>query len=154
MTSTPLYFRQLLSGRDFAVGDPLASQMVNFVYLVGDRETGEARQIQVLAQSGITPDEIAQMMQESAAYLAQRRQEEQDERSRQGIEVALAEFDRILPEAEARLERTTIAPAALTQARMTAERVRQVAREGNPSALEAEVSELRVITDTLRRTLG
>jgi len=37
-----LYFRQLLSGRDFAVDDPLAGQMVNFVYLVGDRETGEA----------------------------------------------------------------------------------------------------------------
>lgn len=37
-----LYFRQLLSGRDFAVGDPFATQMVNFVYLVGDRETGEA----------------------------------------------------------------------------------------------------------------
>jgi glyoxylase-like metal-dependent hydrolase (beta-lactamase superfamily II) len=37
-----LYFRQLLSGRDFAVGDPLASQMVNFVYLIGDRATGDA----------------------------------------------------------------------------------------------------------------
>jgi glyoxylase-like metal-dependent hydrolase (beta-lactamase superfamily II) len=37
-----LYFRQLLSGRDFAADDPLATQMVNFVYLVGDRETGEA----------------------------------------------------------------------------------------------------------------
>jgi glyoxylase-like metal-dependent hydrolase (beta-lactamase superfamily II) len=37
-----LYFRQLLSGRDFAHGDPLARQMVNFVYAVGDRETGEA----------------------------------------------------------------------------------------------------------------
>jgi glyoxylase-like metal-dependent hydrolase (beta-lactamase superfamily II) len=37
-----LYFRQLLSGRDFAVGDPLARQMVNFCYLIGDRERGEA----------------------------------------------------------------------------------------------------------------
>lgn len=37
-----LYFRQLLSGRDFATDDPLAAQMVNFVYLVGDRATGEA----------------------------------------------------------------------------------------------------------------
>lgn len=36
-----LYFRQLLSGRDFAVGDELATQMVNFVYLIGDRQTGE-----------------------------------------------------------------------------------------------------------------
>jgi len=37
-----LYFRQLLSGRDFAVGDSTATQMVNFVYLIGDRTTGEA----------------------------------------------------------------------------------------------------------------
>jgi glyoxylase-like metal-dependent hydrolase (beta-lactamase superfamily II) len=37
-----LYFRQLLAGRDFAVDDQIARQMVNFVYLVGDRETGEA----------------------------------------------------------------------------------------------------------------
>jgi hydroxyacylglutathione hydrolase len=36
-----LYFRQLLSGRDFAVGDPMATQMVNFVYAIGDRGTGE-----------------------------------------------------------------------------------------------------------------
>jgi glyoxylase-like metal-dependent hydrolase (beta-lactamase superfamily II) len=37
-----LYFRQLLCGRDLAQTDPLARQMVNFVYLIGDRETGEA----------------------------------------------------------------------------------------------------------------
>ncbi len=37
-----LYFRQLLAGRDIARTDPVARQMVNFVYLVGDRETGEA----------------------------------------------------------------------------------------------------------------
>src|SRR3954466_10513597 len=36
-----LYFRQLLSGRDFAVNDPIAQQMVNFVYAIGDRVTGE-----------------------------------------------------------------------------------------------------------------
>ncbi|MBM4062363.1 MAG: MBL fold metallo-hydrolase [Planctomycetes bacterium] len=37
-----LYFRQLLAGRDFAAGDPIAAQMVNFTYLVGDRVTKEA----------------------------------------------------------------------------------------------------------------
>src|SRR5690606_24794742 len=36
-----LYFRQLLAGRDIAATDPLARQMVNFVYLIGDRESGE-----------------------------------------------------------------------------------------------------------------
>lgn len=35
------YFRQLLSGQDFAVGNPLAMNMVNFAYLIGDRTTGE-----------------------------------------------------------------------------------------------------------------
>ena len=35
------YFRQLLAGRDFATTDPVAGQMVNFVYLIGDRASRE-----------------------------------------------------------------------------------------------------------------
>ncbi len=41
MSEPELYFRQLLSGRDFAVQDPIARQMVNFAYAIGDRSTGE-----------------------------------------------------------------------------------------------------------------
>jgi hydroxyacylglutathione hydrolase len=33
---SPLYFKQLLAGRDFATRDPAAAQMANFVYLIGD----------------------------------------------------------------------------------------------------------------------
>lgn len=36
------YFRQLLSGQDFARENQIAHQMVNFTYLIGDRATGEA----------------------------------------------------------------------------------------------------------------
>jgi len=42
MAEDRFYFRQLLSGRDIATSDPLARQMVNFTYLIGDRTTGEA----------------------------------------------------------------------------------------------------------------
>ncbi|HYI62243.1 MAG TPA: MBL fold metallo-hydrolase [Acidimicrobiales bacterium] len=42
MADDRLYFRQLLAGMDVAEDDHIAQQMVNFVYLVGDRETGEA----------------------------------------------------------------------------------------------------------------
>lgn len=44
MTDRPdrFYFRQLLAGRDIASGDPFAVQMRNFIYLIGDRESGEA----------------------------------------------------------------------------------------------------------------
>ena len=36
-----LYFRQLLAGRDFAKQDRAAAQMMNFAYLIGDRDKGE-----------------------------------------------------------------------------------------------------------------
>jgi len=39
--SDRLYFRQLLAGRDFATSNPVAAQMVNFCYLIGDRESRE-----------------------------------------------------------------------------------------------------------------
>lgn len=38
---TQLYFKQLLAGRDFALENPFASQMENFVYLIGDKKSGE-----------------------------------------------------------------------------------------------------------------
>jgi glyoxylase-like metal-dependent hydrolase (beta-lactamase superfamily II) len=41
LDSDRLYFRQLLSGRDFAKGDGFAMQMRNFAYLIGDRQTGD-----------------------------------------------------------------------------------------------------------------
>jgi glyoxylase-like metal-dependent hydrolase (beta-lactamase superfamily II) len=41
-TGDRLYFRQLLAGRDYARNDPIARQMVNFVYLFGDRATCDA----------------------------------------------------------------------------------------------------------------
>ena len=46
-----VYFRQLLAGRDFARDDQIARQMVNFVYLIGDRETGRTGRAYGLTQS-------------------------------------------------------------------------------------------------------
>lgn len=58
-TTPDFYFRQLLSGRDFAVGNPLAAQMVNFVYLLGDRSTGEC----VVVDPAYAVDELAAMVE-------------------------------------------------------------------------------------------
>ncbi|MCO4744108.1 MAG: MBL fold metallo-hydrolase [Proteobacteria bacterium] len=41
MTDDRLIIRQLRAGRDFAHNDPIAGQMANFVYVIGDREKGE-----------------------------------------------------------------------------------------------------------------
>lgn len=54
-----MYFRQLLSGTDFAVDDPFAAQMVNFCYAIGDRASGEA----VLVDPAYRPDEIVDLVE-------------------------------------------------------------------------------------------
>ncbi len=55
-----LYFRQLLSGRDFAATDPVARQMVNFVYALGDTETGEA----LLVDPAYAVDDLLAVLEE------------------------------------------------------------------------------------------
>lgn len=58
-SSDRLYFRQLLAGRDFAKNDPIAQQMVNFVYAIGDRQTGEA----VLVDPAYAPGELVDVLE-------------------------------------------------------------------------------------------
>ena len=53
-----LYFRQLLSGRDYAVGDAVALSMRNFTYALGDRRSGEA----VLVDPAYRPGELLDVL--------------------------------------------------------------------------------------------
>jgi glyoxylase-like metal-dependent hydrolase (beta-lactamase superfamily II) len=52
------YFRQLLSGRDYAVGDEMATSMRNFTYVIGDRESGDA----VLVDPAYRPSELVELV--------------------------------------------------------------------------------------------
>lgn len=61
-----LYFRQLLSGRDFAEGNPIARHMVNFSYLLGDRESGEA----LVVDPAYAPDELVGQLTADGLRLA------------------------------------------------------------------------------------
>jgi len=59
------YFRQLLSGRDFAADDQIAQQMVNFVYAIGDRATGEC----VLIDPAYAVDELVDIVEQDGMRL-------------------------------------------------------------------------------------
>ncbi|WP_349257858.1 MBL fold metallo-hydrolase [Iamia sp.] len=59
MADDRFYFRQLLAGMDVATDDVVAQQMVNFVYLLGDRETGEAMAIDPAYDIGGVLDVLA-----------------------------------------------------------------------------------------------
>mgnify|MGYP003347047410 CR=1 FL=1 len=67
-----LYFRQLLSGRDFAISNPVAQQMVNFAYAIGDRATVPMhtviwRELRVLGSHGMAASRFPQMLTEVAS---------------------------------------------------------------------------------------
>ena len=62
MADDRFYFRQLLSGRDFAIDDPIAQQMVNFVYVVGDRAKGEC----VLIDPAYAVNELLDIVEEES----------------------------------------------------------------------------------------
>jgi len=64
--SDRLYFRQFLAGRDFALEDPIARQMVNLVYVVGDRESGDA----LLIDPAYRPDELVEMLSADGMQLS------------------------------------------------------------------------------------
>jgi hydroxyacylglutathione hydrolase len=57
--SERFYFRQLLSGLDFAPEDHVAQQMVNLVYAFGDRESGEA----ALVDPAYAPAELIDLVE-------------------------------------------------------------------------------------------
>jgi glyoxylase-like metal-dependent hydrolase (beta-lactamase superfamily II) len=61
-----LYFRQLLAGRDYARDDQIARQMVNFVYLIGDRETGEA----IAVDPAYDPAELVDVLAADGMHLS------------------------------------------------------------------------------------
>jgi glyoxylase-like metal-dependent hydrolase (beta-lactamase superfamily II) len=60
-----LYFRQFLAGRDFATEQYLAREMVNYVYAVGDRTTGEA----VLVDAAYAPGELVSLLEDDEMNL-------------------------------------------------------------------------------------
>jgi len=66
VTDDRLYFRQLLSGRDFAADDPIAQQMVNFAYAIGDRTTGEC----VLVDPAYAVDELIDAVERDGMRVA------------------------------------------------------------------------------------
>lgn len=63
--SDALYFRQLLSGRDFAVDNMVARQMANFTYVVGDARTREV----VLVDPAYAPEELLDLLRHEGLTL-------------------------------------------------------------------------------------
>src|SRR5246127_1992858 len=65
-TDDRLYFRQLLSGHDFAASDVVARQMRNFAYLIGDRQTGDC----VVVDPAYAADDLLDALEADGMHLS------------------------------------------------------------------------------------
>lgn len=65
-----------------------------------DLETGQQQSIQVTASSGLTKEEVGEMMEAAKEYLVDRRASDQFEGVRQEAEKLIAEIERMFPQVE------------------------------------------------------
>jgi molecular chaperone DnaK len=107
-----------------------------------DTETGQAQSIQVTASSGLTQDEIKNMMTTAQDYMVERRTDERFEGVKQEAETLIAEIERLLPDIERAVGSADFGRDALTKARGAVERTRNAIESKSTPAVEQQVEQL------------
>jgi molecular chaperone DnaK len=107
-----------------------------------DLETGQAQSIQVTATSGLTQDEIKNMMASAQDYMVERRTDERFEGQKQEAETLIAEIERLFPDIERVVGSADFGRDALAKARSTVDRARAAITSRDTAAVEAQVEQL------------
>ncbi len=108
-----------------------------------DLETGQAQSIQVTATSGLTQDEIKNMMATAQDYLVERRSDEQFEGAKQEAETLMAEIERMFPEIERVVGTADFGRDAINKARSTLEKARSAISAKDTQAVKQQVEQLQ-----------
>ena len=82
-----------------------------------DLETGLKQSIKVTASSGLTPEEIKDMVEESKDYLVDRRSTEEFDTARQDVEKIIRELDRMFSKVEEMVTGSEFGQEALAKAK-------------------------------------
>lgn len=82
-----------------------------------DQETGQKQSIQVTASSGLTKDEITDMIESAKDYMIERRSSEEFEAARQEAETLIAEIERLFPQVEVVVAASDFGREAVNKAR-------------------------------------
>ena len=128
---------------------------VDGIFSVGakDLETGEEKVIDVTASSGLSEQEIADMMEDSAGYLALRRAEEAAEGNRQACEVMIRKIKAGLPEAEKKVAWSPTAAAAIGKARKAVQMVEDALGASDPQTLEKHLALLERVEAMIEKVM-
>ena len=111
-----------------------------------DLETGAQQSITVTASSGLTPDEIQNMVDDANEYALAQRSSEELEQARQEAEKLISQIEKLFPEVEQVVAGSDFGKDAVGKARAAVGRARSLMELGNADALSEQC-------DALSRTL-
>lgn len=107
-----------------------------------DLETGLAQSIQVTATSGLTQEEIKDMMENAKDYLVERRSDEEFEKAKQEAETMIAEIERLFPDVERVVGSADFGRDAIAKAQGILERARQAIERKDTAAVKEQLEQL------------
>jgi molecular chaperone DnaK len=107
-----------------------------------DLETGLAQSIQVTASSGLTQEEISDMIENAKDYLVERRHDEAFEKVRQEAETLIAEIERMFPDVERIVASSDFGRDAIGKARSVLENTQKAIKKGDTEAVKEQVEGL------------
>ena len=107
-----------------------------------DLETGKEQSITVTATSGLTEDEIDEMMVDASDFAVTRREDEATEQVRQEAETIIAEIERLFPEVEAIVAGSDFGRDAIDKAKGVVDNARTLLEHGDIAGLKDELESL------------
>jgi molecular chaperone DnaK len=107
-----------------------------------DVETGKEQSITVTATSGLTEDEIDEMMVDASDFAVTRREDEATEEVRQQAETIIAEIERLFPEVESIVAGSDFGRDAIDKAKGVVDNARTLLERGDMAGLKEELESL------------
>ncbi|MEQ9077696.1 MAG: molecular chaperone DnaK [Sandaracinaceae bacterium] len=107
-----------------------------------DLETGKAQSITVTSTSGLTQDELEDMMNDARDYAVTRRADEEHEKAKQEAETLIAEIEKLFPKVEEVVAGSDFGRDAIEKARAVVERAQQLMEQGDTQALKEQIDAL------------
>jgi molecular chaperone DnaK len=107
-----------------------------------DLEAGLLQSIQVTASSGLTKEEVGQMMEAARDYLIDRRAGDEFEGARQDAEKLISEIERMFPQVEQLVASSDFGRDAITKARAIVDKSRQAIAKKDVNAVRDQLAAL------------
>jgi molecular chaperone DnaK len=107
-----------------------------------DLDTGKEQSITVTATSGLTQDEIAEMVEDAKGFAVARRAEEEAEGTKQEAETLIADIERLFPQVEQVVAGSDFGRDAIDKARAVVDRARSLLERGDYDGLREQLDSL------------